>query len=158
METYQWKQELISISVRALWCRVQRAFFDVRIFDPNAQRHENKTFKRFYELNEHKKESDYSSRILNVEQGSFTPLVFSITGGMGRECLMFAKRLGQMILLKRKQKLGLVTYKIRYKMSHALLRSSLLCVRGSHNMSSEYDQLNTLTFSAINLAKNSHSY
>ena len=31
------------ISTRGFWCRGQRAFFDVRIFDPNAQRHENKT-------------------------------------------------------------------------------------------------------------------
>ena len=63
-----------------------KAFFDVRIFDPNTQRHENKTLKICYELQEHEKKRDYSSRILNVEQGSFTPLVFSITGGMGREC------------------------------------------------------------------------
>ena len=31
------------ISARGFWCRGQRAFFDVRIFDPNAQHHENKT-------------------------------------------------------------------------------------------------------------------
>ena len=38
------------ISTRGFWCRGQRAFFDVRIFDPNAQRHENKTIKKCYEL------------------------------------------------------------------------------------------------------------
>ena len=41
------------ISARGFQCRGKRAFFDVRIFDPNAQRHENKTFKTCYELNEH---------------------------------------------------------------------------------------------------------
>ena len=81
------------MSARGHWCHGQRAFFKVRIFDTNPQRHENKTFKRSYELNEHKKKRDYSSRIPNFEQGSFTPLVFSITGGMGRECSMFIKRL-----------------------------------------------------------------
>ena len=35
-----------NISPRRFWCRGQRAFFDVSIFDSNAQRHENKTFKR----------------------------------------------------------------------------------------------------------------
>ena len=33
------------ISTRGFWCRGQRAFFSVRIFDPNAQHHENKTLK-----------------------------------------------------------------------------------------------------------------
>ena len=34
------------ISARGFWFRGQRAFFDVRVFDPNAQRHGNKTLKR----------------------------------------------------------------------------------------------------------------
>ena len=62
------------ISPRGFWCRGQRAFFNVKIFDPNAQRQENKTLKRCYELNEHKKKRDYSSRIFNVEQNSLLPL------------------------------------------------------------------------------------
>ena len=75
------------ISARGFWCRGQGAFFHVRIFDPDAQRHENKTLKRCYELNELGKKRNYNSRILNVEQGLFPSLVFSITGGMGKECL-----------------------------------------------------------------------
>ena len=107
------------INTRVFWCRGQRAFFDVRIFDPNAQRHKNKTLKRCYESHEHEKKRDYNSRILNIGQVSFTPLDFSITGG------------------------NVVMYGIRYKMSYALLRSSSLCVRGSRKMSSEYAQLNS---------------
>ena len=99
------------ISARGFWCCGQRGFFDVRIFDLNAQRHEKqKTLKRFYELNEHEEKRHYSSRILNFEQGTFTPLVFSITGGMGRECSMFVERLCQMISLKRKEELSAVMY------------------------------------------------
>ena len=74
------------VSARVFWCRGQRAFFDVRFFDLNAQGHENKTFKRCYELNEYKKKRDYSSRIFNVEQGSLIPLVFLITSSMRRDC------------------------------------------------------------------------
>ena len=55
------------ITARGFWYRGQRAFFDVKIFDPNAQRHENKTLKGCYELNEHKEKRDYNSRILNFE-------------------------------------------------------------------------------------------
>ena len=141
------------ISARGFWCCGQRAVFNVRIFDPNAYRHENKTPKRCYKLNEHEKKRDNISRIFNVEQGSFTPLVFSITGSMGRECLMFVKWMCQTISLKRKEELSVVNYRSKCKINYALLRSSLLCVRGSGKMSSEYVQLNTVTFNVIKLAK-----
>lgn len=93
------------ISAKGFWCRGLKAFFDVRIFDTKAQSHENKTLKRCYELNEPKKKRDYNCRILSVKQGSFTPLIFSITDGMGREYSMFAKRLCQLIATKRKESL-----------------------------------------------------
>ena len=100
------------ISARGFWCRGQKVFFDVTIFDSNAQHHENKTLKKCYELNEHETKTYYSSRILDVEQGSFILLVFSITGGMGRECSMFVYRLCQMSSLKRKE-LSEAAYGIR---------------------------------------------
>ena len=141
------------ISARGFWCRGQRAVFNARIFDPNAYRHENKTLKRCYKLNEHEKKRDNISRILNVEQGSFTLLVFSIADSMGREFLMFAKRMCQTISLKRKEELSVVNYRSKCKINYALSRSSLLCVRGSGKMSREYVQLNTVTFNVIKLAK-----
>ena len=39
-----------NIIARDFWFCGQRAFFDVRNFDPNTQHHENKTLKRYYEL------------------------------------------------------------------------------------------------------------
>ena len=86
-----------------------------------------------------------------------SPLVFSIAGGMGRECSMFVKRLCQMISLKQNEELSVVLEQslgIRCKLSYALVQNSLLCVRGSRRMSRENVQLNTVTFSAIDLAKN----
>ena len=43
----------------------------------------------------------YNERILQTEHGSFTPLVMSATGGMGRECKKFYTRLAEMISYKR---------------------------------------------------------
>ena len=85
------------ISARGFWCRGQGAFFHVRIFDPNAQRHENKTLKRCYELNELGKKRNYNSRILNVEQGLF-PSRFLNNRWYGKR--MLVKQLCQMISLK----------------------------------------------------------
>ena len=52
----------------------------------------------------------------------------------------YEKRLCQMILLKLKEELSVVTYRIRCKISYTLLQSSLLRVRGSHRRS-RYDCL-----------------
>ena len=94
------------ISVRGFGIRVQRAFFGIRVFDLNAQYHQSKTLQKCYEINEQEKRREYSSRILNVEQGTLTPLVFSTTGGMGKECLMFVKKLSQLISIKQEEKLN----------------------------------------------------
>ena len=49
------------------------------------------------------KKRQYKERLLEVEHGSFTPLVFSSNGGMGRECFTFYKRLSETFAEKNKQ-------------------------------------------------------
>ena len=125
---------------------MQRAFFDIRVFDPNAQRHQKKkkTLRKCYEINEQEKKREYSSQILNVEQGTFTPLVFSAAGGMGRERSMFFKKLSQLISIKQKEELSVATYGVRCKISFALLQSCLLCIRGSQKSNNEDEKLNEI--------------
>ena len=50
----------------------------------------------------HKKEKKraYKSRIMNVEHGTFTALVFSLTGGEGPEGSIFHKHIAQKICAK----------------------------------------------------------
>ena len=141
------------ISAREFWSRGQRAFFDIRVFDPNAQRHQSKTLRKCYEQNEQEKKRQYNSRIQNIEQGTFTPLVFAITGGMGRECSMFIKKPSQLVSRKRKEELSVVTYGIRCKLSFALLRSCLICIRGSRKSSHQYEGVSDITFAAIDVVK-----
>ena len=38
----------------------------------------------------------YASMVLEVEQGSFTPLVFTTTGGMAGECMRYHSRLAEL--------------------------------------------------------------
>jgi len=70
-------------------------------------------------------------RILQVDQGTFTPLVFSATGGMGNECKVFISRLSSLIAIKHDVDKSIVTNWLRTKLSFALIRSLLLCIRGS---------------------------
>ena len=48
---------------------------------------------------------------------------------MGRESLMFVKRLCQFTEKKAKEEFKVFTYRIRSKISYGLLRGSLLCIR-----------------------------
>ena len=50
------------ISARELCSRGQRAFFNIRVFDPNAQRHESKTLRQCYEMNKQEKKRENTIR------------------------------------------------------------------------------------------------
>ena len=76
----------LDISARGFWQAGQMAFLDVRVFNPNAKRYANIELSKAYEINEKEKKKTYNERTLQVEHGSFTPLVMSATGGMSREC------------------------------------------------------------------------
>ena len=65
----------------------------------------------------------YNQRILEVEHGSFTPLVFSATGGYGREGKNFYRRFAEMMVEKEGTTYPLY---INRKINFALLRS-ILC-------------------------------
>jgi len=57
---------------------------------------------------ENVKKREYQDRILQVEHWSFTPLVFSSTGGMGPEASMALKKLATSMAEKRQEPLSQV--------------------------------------------------
>ena len=69
--------------------------------------------------------------MLNVEHGSFTPLVFSCLGGMSPECTHFYNRVADKISEKRDISVGKGRAWVRTKLSFCLLRTAHLCIRGS---------------------------
>ena len=123
----------LDISARSVWARNQRAFFDIRVFNPTARRFNGQSLTQAYLTNENEKKRGYNERVLQVENGTFTPLVFSIHGGMGQECKSFYQRLSSLIAEKRNEHLSAVSTWIRTKICFALLRSSLMCLRGSRS-------------------------
>ena len=110
------------------------AFLDVRVFNPSAKRYAKMELTKAYESNEKEKKRLYNERILQVEHGSFTPLVFSATGGMGRECKKFFARLAEMIADKRKTNYNTVMTWMRRTISFSLIRSIGIRLRGSRTM------------------------
>ena len=72
----------------------------------------------------------YTRRVLDIEHGSFTPLVFTSTGGGGPECLRFHSRLAELIADKKGEHYS----RIRARIFFALLKSALICLRGSRTI------------------------
>ena len=73
------------ISARGFWERQRTAFFDVRVCHPNADSCRDLSPKEIYRQHENENKRQYASRVMEVEQGTFTPLVFTTTGGMAED-------------------------------------------------------------------------
>ena len=63
----------------------QKVFFDVRVFNPFAKSHLNQKLDTAFKSNENEKKRMYNQRVIEIEHGSFSPLVFTPYGGTGRE-------------------------------------------------------------------------
>ena len=113
-------------SARGLWWRGQE--------NPAANQNINKEFCNAYEVNKKENKKLYNECILQVEHGTFTPLVMSATGIIGRGIRKFYALLSVMIYEKKKTKLC-VYYLLDKKenKSFALANSLCTCLRGSGN-------------------------
>ena len=74
----------LDIVAEDFWSHRQRAFFDVRVFNPFALSLRNTSLPSCYRQKEQEKRRAYDQRIRDIEHGSFTPLIFSASGGLGR--------------------------------------------------------------------------
>ena len=90
----------LAVSARSSWTKGQKAFFGVRVFDPNASRYQSKSLKQCLVVNEREKKRLYNKKILEVEHASFKRLIFAIHGAMGIECRTFVSKLGELLAIK----------------------------------------------------------
>ena len=81
----------LDVCARGIWQAGQIAFFDASVINPNARRYAKQELSKTYQLNQKEKKCLYSKRIMQVGGGTFTLLVMSATGGMGRESSKFYK-------------------------------------------------------------------
>ena len=121
----------LDVHARGFWDRQGSAFFDVRVSHPNAESYKDLNIQQIHRKHEDEKKRLYANRVLEVERGTFTPLVFTTTGGMADECQRFHSRLAELISIKKGEEYSTTISWIRSKVSFALLRSALLCLRGS---------------------------
>ena len=99
----------LDISAQGFWDnRYQRAFFDVWVFNPNAQSHQMLQLASVYREQEREKQRNYEQRLREIELGPFTALVFSTSGGMAKCASVTYKRLTSLLSTKRDQPYSLV--------------------------------------------------
>ena len=120
----------LDVQARGFWDRQQSAFFDVRVCHPKANSYRELSPKQIFQLHENEEKRQYSRRVLEVEQGSFTPLFLTSTGEMADECKRFHGRFAELLALKKGDDYATTISWIRVKVSFAILRSALLCLRG----------------------------
>ena len=65
-----------------------------------------------------------------MEKGSFSPLIFSTTGGMGPECTKYHKRIAELISAKRGEQYSDIINHIRTRIRFSLLKCTLVAIRG----------------------------
>ena len=119
----------LDIRARGFWAREQSAFFDVRVCHPNADSYKNLTPEQIYKLHENDKKRLYSSRVLEVERGTFTLLVL----GTSNECQRYHSCLAELLAVKKQESYASTIAWIRTRVSFAILRSALVCLRGSRS-------------------------
>ena len=95
----------LDIHARGFWERQRSAFFDVRVCHPNADSYRDLTPKQIYKKHENDKKRQYAERVMEIEQGTFTPLVVTTTVGMADECVVYHSRLAELIAKKEGRKL-----------------------------------------------------
>lgn len=119
----QWRNNMIYDLWKALWR------FMVSAVDSKCN--QGKTTSTIFKEQEEEKKRKYQQRVLDVEMGSFTPLVFGTNGGMGVDCNCFLKRLAEKLSEKNEEPYHTTISWIRTLLSFEILRSVHTCVRGS---------------------------
>ena len=129
----------LDIHARGFWERQISAFFDFRMCHSNADSYRDLTPKQIYKKHENEKKRQYAERVMEIEQGTFTPLVFTTTGGMADECVRYHSRLAELIANKKGESYSSAISWIRAKVSFAIVRSAILCLRGSRSRRRQLD-------------------
>ena len=106
-------------------------FFDVRVTHVNFKCNQRKTTPTIFKEQEEEKKRKYQQRVLDVEMGSFTPLVFGTDGRMGADCNCFLKRLVEKLSEKNEEPYHITITWIGTLLSFEILRSVHTCLRGS---------------------------
>ena len=105
------------IRARGFWRDGQNAYFDVRVTNADCDSQKTNSITSVLRKHEQEKKRQYNQRIMEIELGTFTPLVFTTTGIMGHECSLYHKALAEKISRKKGDRYEDVMRYMRIKIS-----------------------------------------
>ena len=121
----------LDIRARGFWRAGQNAFFDVRVTNADNRSQQDMKLETVLKRHEQEKKRAYNRRVMEVEHGSFTPLVFTTSGVMSHECSIYHKTLAEKLSKKKEERYDVIVRYLRVKLSFLSLKATLLCLRGS---------------------------
>ena len=114
----------------------------MRVTHLNTSNQRGQTTSKIFRAHEMAKRREYLQRVLDVENGSFTPLVFGTNGGLGEECASFLSTLSQKIASKDDESYAHTVTWIRTRLLFDILKAAIQCVRGSRTPFRRPQELN----------------
>ena len=110
---------------------MRQAYFDIKVVSPFARSYLSLTPARLFHQAEQGKIREYAARIRDVEHADFVPLVFTTTGGMAPLSKKVLKIVSEKISAIQDIPQSVVSGWLRCRFSFALLRTTLMCLRGT---------------------------
>lgn len=89
------------VHARGFWARQSFVFLDVRVYHPSADSYKDLSPEQIYRQHENEKKRMYAKRVIEVEQGTFTPLVYTTTEAWERNAKDSTADLQSSLRLKR---------------------------------------------------------
>ena len=132
-----------------VWGAYEKTYLDIRIMHPNSPSYVNKPIKDVYVSHEQEKKRKYNERVLQIEKGTFTPIVGSTFGGWGNEADRHHKRIATLIAAKRNEEYSDVINYVRTRLRFSLLKSILTAVRGVRGKSRSAEPISSVAFNLI---------
>ena len=118
------------VSTVGLWQPLNRAFLDIRVFNPHAPTNAAKEIDQMYSHHEKEKKRQYNSRIIEIEKGTFTPVIFSCSGGASPETTRLLKVIATKLAKKRCERYSMMVNYLRRRINFDILRTCVLSFRG----------------------------
>ena len=120
---------IADLQVRGVWQPQVDVLFDVRVVDTDAPSYRGRSLQAVLDSAEAEKKRKYLEACLARHAG-FTPLYFLIDGMLGSEADCFFRRLTDRLCAKWERSYSAVVGWVPSSLSFAVLRATILCVRG----------------------------
>ena len=108
-----------------LWQPINKAFIDMKVF-PLAMSNAAKELSGTYKDHKKAKKRSYNTRIIEVEKGTFTPAIFSCSGGKSLEATRLLKTIAAKLAVKRSETYQKIISFVRRRVAFDILKTCII--------------------------------